>query len=274
MSRIEKEQGANKIFLKIVEGSLRQKVSEGHPEAVLRKWQAGGESGEIWEVPSKAAYGKITNVSFYEGEADGRKFTTLNIELDENEDGKIPVITCGVSTKYAQHILSKLPNIRPDEEVRIRPYSYLKEGNDKNTTGVEITRRDGQDQFTLKVNDFFYDWDKREVKNGYPEVPKAKEDMTSKDWRRYFEDANDYVIDYIKTKVIPKFEKESAKAQSKGVDAEEVQDLDEVFPDDPELEAHVESSTKLDMTPPKSVKRTRSKEEIEEGINLDETPFN
>lgn len=229
MSKIERDSGANKMYLKVVDGGLRQKSQEGIPEAIRREWTAGGESGVVWEIPYKAIIGKITDLSFYEGEKEGRKFTTLNITLDENEDGKTPVITAGIDTKYAQEILKKLPNIKLDQEVRIRPYSYLKEGNDKNTVGVEITHRDNMGNFTLKVNDFFYDWEKREEKNGYPKPPKEKEEMTSKDWRRYFEDANDFVGEYIKEKIIPKFAKDIKTDPAKAIDDA----FDSAFPDKP-----------------------------------------
>lgn len=210
MSHIEKDTGANKMYFKCVEGSLRQKSQEGAPGAIRREWTAGGESGVVWEIPSKAVFGKIIDISFYEGEKDGRKFTTLNITLDENENGNVPVVTAGIDTKYAQDILKKLPNIDFDQEVRIRPYSYLKEGDEKNTVGVEITQRNTDETFTKKMGDFFYDWDTREVKNGYPETPKKKEDMTSKDWRRYFEDANEFVINYVKENILPNFKPEDA----------------------------------------------------------------
>lgn len=231
MSRVEKDTNSNKMYLKIVDGSLRQKASEGHPEAIRRDWTAGGESGTVWEIPSKAAFGIITDVSFYEGEKDGRKFTTLNITLDENEDGKVPVLTAGIDTKYAQEILKKLPNVDFENEVRIRPYSYLKEGDDKNTVGVEITQRGSDNTFSKKVNDYFYDWDKREVKHGYPKPPKEKEDMTSKDWRRYFEDANDFVIEYIKSKIVPKFTVQSKADPIEALD-DVLEEKDAINPDD------------------------------------------
>lgn len=232
MSKIEKERDANKMFLKIVEGSLRQKSYEGHPEARKRDWTVGGESGTTWEISSPAAFGKIVDVTFYEGDSNGRKFTSLNIELDPNEEGKSPVITTGVETKYAQAFLKMLPNIPLDEEVRIRPYSYLKEGDEYNTVGMEILTRDNQDKFTKRVEDFFYDWEKREEKHGYPKPPKSKDEMSSKDWKRYFEDANEYVINYTKENILPKF---TVQSKVDSVDAlDEVLDepKDNINPDD------------------------------------------
>ena len=211
MSKIERDTNSNKIFLKIVDGGLKQKAAKGIPEAVEREWTAGGESGTVWEIPHKAVYGKITNVSFYEGEKDGRKFRTLNIQLDENENGNIPIIAVGIDTKYAQEILKRLPNVNFDEEVRIRPYSFLPENEDKNIVGVELTQRDTQGEFKKKVDNYFYDAEKKASKNGYPIPPKEKDEMTNKDWRRFFEDANDFVIEYIKENVCPRFTEEGKK---------------------------------------------------------------
>lgn len=226
MSKVEKAVNSDKVFYKIVEGSLRQKANEGHPEAIRRDWTAGGESGTVWEIPSKAIHGIITDVSFYEGEKDGRKFTTLNIAFDENEDGKTPVVTVGIDTKYAQDILKKLPSVKLDQEVRLRPFSFMPEGEDRNVVGVEMTHRDHMGNFTIKIKDYFYDGEKN--REGYPVPPKAKEDMTSKDWKRYFEDAHEYVIEYVKEKIVPKFSKEGRSDAA----LEEV--LDEPLGSDPD----------------------------------------
>ena len=155
MSQIEKEKNNNNIYLKIIDGSLKQAVKPGTMGAEERTWQAGGKSGVAHEISSPAAFGKITNIAFYDGEYEGKKFKTLNITLDENEDGKTPVISASVGTKYAQDIMKKLPGINFDEEVRIRPYSYIPDGEEKNVVGVEITQRDRDGKFTEKVDNHF-----------------------------------------------------------------------------------------------------------------------
>jgi len=101
----------NKQYLSIVQGSLRQSVPEGTPDAVRREWEAGGDKGVKHEIVFKAITGIITDVNFFDGESNGRKFTNLNIVLDENESGKKPVISVGIGTRYASDILKKLPNV-------------------------------------------------------------------------------------------------------------------------------------------------------------------
>jgi hypothetical protein len=66
---------SNKLYLSIVQGSLKQSVPEGTPGAVRREWEAGGEKGVKFEIPYKAYTGRITNVYFYDGESNGRKFS-------------------------------------------------------------------------------------------------------------------------------------------------------------------------------------------------------
>jgi len=191
MSKIEKDTGNNKIFLKIIEGSLRQSVPEGTHDAILREWQAGGQTGTVHEIVHKAAYGKIIDVSFYDGEKDGRKFKTLNITLDENEDGKTPVIGVSVCTKYAQDIMKKLPNINFDEEVRIRPFSFIPDGEEKNVVGVEITQRDKEDNFTKKVENHFIEKkttdgiEKWLPINGFPAREKTYNEQTDEEREIY-----------------------------------------------------------------------------------------
>src|SRR5580704_9060198 len=102
---------SNKQYLSIVQGSLRQSVPEGTPEAVRREWEAGGDKGVKHEIVFKAITGRITNVYFYDGESGGRKFQNLNVVLDENEHGKQPVISVGVGTRYASDIMKKLPQV-------------------------------------------------------------------------------------------------------------------------------------------------------------------
>jgi hypothetical protein len=245
MSGIEKETGSNKVFLKIIEGSLRQAVPAGTPDAVEREWQAGGKTGVSIELVHKAAFGHITEVSFYDGESDGRKFTTLNITLDENEDGKKPVIGVGIGTKYAQDLMKKLPSVDFKDEVRIRPFSYIPEGEDKNVTGVEILQRDGTGAFTKKVNNFFIkqEGEKWIPTNGFPVRPKPYEDQTEEEREIYKIQCRAFLMRVIKEKIAPKvalIENDRGFSTPKTYEQEE---------------------------------RMKSPEEVAEGINLDDIPF-
>lgn len=211
MSKIEKDTQNNNIYLKIIEGSLRQSVREGTPDAITREWQAGGNSGVSHEIVHKAAYGKITDIDFYEGEKDGRKFTSLNITLDENEEGKTPVITVSVGTKYAQDIMKKLPAINFEEEVRIRPFSFQPEGEDKNVVGVEITQRDRDGNFTKKIDNHFIvkkvvDGIERWLPvNGFPERTSPYNDQTDEEREIYKIQCRMFLIKNTKKLIADKF---------------------------------------------------------------------
>lgn len=208
MSKGEKDQ-SNRVYLSIVQGSLRQQVQEGNPDAVKRDWETGGEKGTKWEIPYKAWFGKITDITFYEGESSGRKFVNLNLVFDETEDGKTPVISTGLSTRYAQDILKKLPSIDFREEVRIRPFAFTPEGEDKNITGVEITQRDGAGNFTEKISSFFHKKNKEgkwESVNGYPLPEGDTSEYTSDDWQIYYKQCLRFLVQYAKQNICPKFQ--------------------------------------------------------------------
>lgn len=249
MSTIEKSQVNTKIFLKIVDGTLRQEVTKETVGAVKREWKAGGEVGEKWELPYPAVSGRITEVSFFEGEKDGRRFQTLNIQLDQNEDGYIPVISVSTNTKYARDIFSKLPSVHIGEEVRIRPYKFLPDGQEKEVVGVEITQRGQDGTFSKKVDSYFFEpVHKNGVltyvpTHGFPVRNKPWSEQSDADREIYRIQVRQFLIDYIKENIIPKL------AQFK-------EDSMTVVPKSKEQED-----------------RMRSQEEVEEGINIDDIPF-
>jgi len=243
MSKTETS-SSNKQYLSIVQGSLRQSVPEGTPDAVRREWEAGGDKGVKHELVFKAITGRITNVYFYDGESNGRKFQNLNIVLDENDQAKQPVISVGVGTRYASDIMKKLPEVDFDKEVRIRPYAFQPDGEDKTVTGVEITQPDrfGKfDKFSPKVDSHFHAKapdGKTIIKNGFPKPEGKTEDYTSDDWNLFYMQVRRFLVNYTKEHVSTRFEnKPEAKAH---VDAEAADEpgsgieypKDDISPDD------------------------------------------
>jgi len=233
MSKIETNEGNNKVFLKIIEGSLRQSVPAGTPDAVVREWQAGGDSGMVNELVFKSVIGKIQKVDIYDGEKDGRKFTTLNITLDENEANKVPVVGTSINTKYAQDLMKKLPSVDFDEEVRIRPFSFIPDGEDKAITGVEITQRDGRGEFTRKVDNFFVkkSGDKWEFINGFPKREKPYDDQTEEEREIYKIQAKGFLIRYLKEKVMTKFDRQPTRIPKSYEEEHNLPRMDEIDPE-------------------------------------------
>lgn len=232
MSNLETRSN-NNLYLSIVQGSLRQAVPEGTPNAVRREWEAGGKKGVKWEIEYNAIVGKIVNVDFYQGEKDGKKFTNLNLTLDEVE-GKYPVISVGVKTRYASDLMKKLPKVDFMEEVRIRPYSFQPEGEDKNVTGVEITQRDNTGNFNKKVSNFFVkkEGDKWVATNGFPEPD--EETRQSGEWEDYYRQVAKFLMGYTKQNITTKF---NETKMPKSYEAEHKNDStdypeEEINPDD------------------------------------------
>lgn len=206
MAGLEKA-SSDRVFLSIVQGSLRQSVPEGTPDAVKRDWEAGGEKGTKYELVYKAITGRITKVDFFDGDSAGRKFQNINITVDIGAD-KPHVISVGVGTRYGQDIMKKLPNVQFGDEVRIRPYSFQPEGEDKTVTGVEITHKDAGGEFNKKVSSFFHkkEGDRWQSTNGFPVPEGDTADYTSDDWDIFYKQCRRFLVNYTKEHVIPKVE--------------------------------------------------------------------
>src|SRR3990167_2832365 len=96
------EKTSNDLFFSVVGGKLRTKVASDHPEAELREYVLkDGTKGSKYERVVNALFGKIEKVEFYDGDY-GKN---LQITLDENEDGKHPVISLGTATNFGEDMM-------------------------------------------------------------------------------------------------------------------------------------------------------------------------
>lgn len=206
MSVLEKNE-SDKVFLSIVQGTLRQSVPEGTSGAVVREWEVGGKRGVKHEMVFSAVRGRIVGVDIYEGESGNRKFQNVNITLDSEDSDKFPVISVGTGTRYGQDILKKLPNVNFLEQVRIRPYSFVPDGEDKPVTGVELTQQDGTGNFNKKITSFFHKKvnDKWEAQNGFPTPEGDIKDYQTDDWDIFYKKTRRFLVDYTKERIVPKF---------------------------------------------------------------------
>ena len=200
MSREEKSKDGQ--YYTVIAGEFRVQVPQDHPEAVRRDYELkDGTHGTKYERAVKALFGKITDVSFYEGDY-GKN---LLVTLDKNEEtGDTPVISVGVATNYGEDFLKKLPSINFEEEVRIRPFAWTPEDSTKERRGIEITMRDEEGLFKKKVHDFFHDENKN-VLHDYPTPEGDVEKYDTEDWKIYFIKARKFLIKYAEENIVPKF---------------------------------------------------------------------
>lgn len=190
----------NKTFLTILsDGKLHQRVEEGTPGAVEREYKrdvkdekgkvTGEETVKVHELVHTAATGMITNMYFQKGQFG----ENLIVEIDD--DGAISFTG---SQSYGEQLLRKLPNIDLSKPVTISPYNFTKNG--KSNKGVTIT----QDE--VKLQDYYFDYDKKVSQNGLPEFDGDKDD--SNDWKLYFLQVNKF----LKKQAQPIFEANNFKA--------------------------------------------------------------
>lgn len=191
---------SDKTFLTILsDGKLHQRVDADTPGAVERTYKrdikddkgkvTGEEDVTVHELVHTAATGIITNMYFQKGNYG----ENLIVEIDN--DG---AISFNASQSYGEQFLRKLPNIDLAKPVTISPYNFTKNG--KPNKGVTIT----QDE--IKLQDYYYDYDKKVSQNGLPEFDGDKDD--SNDWKLYFLQVNKF----LKKQTQPIFETNNFKA--------------------------------------------------------------
>jgi hypothetical protein len=205
-------------YYSIVAGTFRTQVPQEDPTATRRDWESadGKKSGTKYERIVNALFGYIKDVSF----ADGEFGMQVLIKLDENEEGDNPIIALGTSSREAEDFLRKLPNVDLSKEVRLRPFNFEGDNNEE-VRGMEIMQQDSDDEFTVKITNFFRDKDKKENINGYPNPEGDTADYSKDDWKIYFLSARKFLINYIKENICPQFTEQGQKdiIHDKNIDA-------------------------------------------------------
>lgn len=188
-----------KMFLTIGKGGtgetmLRQSVSEGTPDSVARHWEVNGEKGTKYELLFPSIEGKITNVEIKKEEEKG-----YGDKIQLTFDGEITVST-KTTSKFGSSIMRQLPNVDFTKEVKLQPYSYTPKGKDKEVTGVSIKQGE---TFDDRVGDAFYDFEKKESKNGIPEPDFDWSNV--QDWQKdkFWSEVDAFLQSYTLEKVVP-----------------------------------------------------------------------
>lgn len=170
------------------DGKIRVASDETNPNAVRRDYETSdGQKGVKYEEVFDELNGQITNIVFYEGDY-GKQ---IQISIDGI------VLSLNTTSPFAEDFMKKLPAIDLSEELIITPYSFT-DDNDKLRKGMSIVQ-DGK-----KIQNFFYDFAKKEAINGYPVVDQEKAKKYDKDdWKIYFTKCRKFLVKYIEEKVLP-----------------------------------------------------------------------
>lgn len=234
----------------LADGKFHEGVEKGVEDAVLREYETSdGKTGSKWELVYTKIQAKIMGIEFQDGEYG------TNIQLALSGEERDVVVSVGVSSNFGEDLMKKLPNVNLSEPVELAPYSFVDERG-KSKKGVTIYQN-GE-----KLASFFSEQkdEKWVAVNGYPTPDGDVEDYKSDDWKLFYLQARKFLVSYIKNKIVPKFDESP--------EAKDIAEFDAL----PTTKNNSLNTTRLE--PPTFLKnRTKSKEELEEGINSDEVPF-
>lgn len=181
------------------DGLLREKVNEGAEGAELRKWTSkdGSKSGEKWERTYKDMTGFITAVKFDEGEYGEQ----IQVTFEDGEDKVI--LTLPVASNFGEDLMKKLPAVNFEEKVTVSPYAFTAD-NGKDKRGVNLYQKSD------KVSNFFYDFEKKEVINGFPTPEGDTKEYSKDDWKIHFLQVRKFLVKYTKERIVPRFTSKTA----------------------------------------------------------------
>lgn len=182
-----------KIYANIIsDGTIRVKTSESDPEAVRRDYELkDGTKGTKFERVYNELSGLITGVSFYDGDF-GK---TLHVTVTDDE---MPVIlSMNLSSNYAEDLLKKIPNIKLDKPVTLKPYSF-EDDKKKLRKGISVVQEE------KKITNFFYDAEKKVFLHDFPAINSEKK-HDKDDWKIYFMTTRKFLEKFITDNICPMF---------------------------------------------------------------------
>lgn len=163
---------AGKKYLTVLaDGRFHQTVPAGTEGAVVRTYEdkEGVEQSKT-ELVFDFVSGVITGMKFRDGDFG----TSLQIELDG--DG---VVDFNTASNFGEDLMKKIPSIDLSQPVKIVPYAF-EDDKKKSVKGVTVYQN-GE-----KVYSYYYDTEKKEVKNGLPQPEGDTKTFKSDDWKMYF----------------------------------------------------------------------------------------
>ena len=198
MTMFVKEKKGRYITI-LSDGKFHESVQNGTTDAVLREYETSdGKTGSKWELVYAKIIANIVDVRFKDG--DYGEQLIIGVEGDEGTAS----IQVNAESPFGESIMKLLPNVQFDKPVDFSPYAFPSDKDpDKKIRGISFF----QDGFN--VENYFYDG--KENKNDFPNPPKPRDEMTTKLWKIYFMEASEFLINYTKENICPKFSEQGMK---------------------------------------------------------------
>lgn len=187
-----------KTYLSISFGKIREKVTKDTPGAVSRTNKLGDI---VWERVDNSIEGRIVDISYKEHSEYGNSY-----EIVIDDDKEKFNLSLHEDSKFANQFLTKFPNVDISKFVTISPYEFTPSDSDKKRSGLNLYQEDKklENFFASKVNDKWI------YKEEFPEAPEGAPDK--KKWKKYSIEVQEFLYDYFKTSIKPKFEQKSTES--------------------------------------------------------------
>lgn len=180
-----------KTYLSITYGKFRQSSTKDDEEAVSRM---NKDDKEVWERVFDWIEGKITKIYYKEDDEFGNSF-----EVTIDDGAEKFNLSFKEDSRYCSDLLSKLPNIDLNQDVKLVPYDFQPKDSPSARKGLTIW------QNNAKIENYFVnkEGDKFIYKHGFPE---SDGKMEKDDFKIYMIKVKKFLRTYTQQNIIPKME--------------------------------------------------------------------
>jgi hypothetical protein len=179
-------------FLNIIQGTIRQKVDQDTPGAKRREYETpAGAKGTKYEIIYQAWSGVVQGLNIRPTEFG----EFLNIVFED------AILSIGLDSRYFSDFVKKFASADLHEEITIKPYDFEPEEG-KRKTGLLVVQN-GE-----KLTDYFYDFDTKEYKHGFPEPEGDVKKYSKDDWKIYFIKVKKFLKEYVEKMEINSIKKD------------------------------------------------------------------
>lgn len=181
----------DKIFASVLaDGAIHIECDEGDEGAKKREYETSdGKIGVKFEKIYSEITGIISNVRFQ----DGNYGVQLQLTITDGDEKPI-TLSLGTASNFGERMMEKLLAVDLTQPVTIAPYSFTDEKG-KSKKGVTVIQ-DGK-----KIQNYFYDFEKKQKLHGFPEPKKSKKPLSKDQWKMYYMEARLFMIDFITEKL-------------------------------------------------------------------------
>jgi len=181
----------DKIFASVLaDGAIHIECDEGDEGAKKRDFETSdGKTGVKFEKIYSEITGVISNIRFQEGNYG----VQLQLTITDGDEKPI-TLSLGTASNFGEDMMKKLMSLDLTQPVTLAPYSFTDEKG-KSKKGITVT------QNGKKIQNYFYDFAKKEVTNGYPQPKKGKKPLSKDQWKMYFMEARLFMIDFLTEKL-------------------------------------------------------------------------